>query len=412
MLFAAWLVAGLMAQDTLRLDAQAALDRAARAAYAVRAATERRGAAEAMLRQAGAWPNPLLQVVAENIGAEREVTGRSGLAGIEGQVTLTSFLPVGGGRGAAIERARAELRVAKAGSEVAAAAARADAVAAIAAADRDATLARNAAVEALDLQRFADALAHRADEGRSAGGEAARATLEAAMAATRAGRRQAEAARSAAVLTRVLGVEAGTAVVVLAPACAPVASAESGAPPDLAAAAARVDVAAAAERLARAQLFPVIEPQVGLRRTAGFSGLLLGVAFPLPLANQYGNAARAARLERAAAEADRQDLEAALAAEQRGLAAGVAAFDSAGLRFTGDWSRALDRTLTSAVARYDAGEGSLTELLDARRARLAALDDLAQWRAERRLLRARLARAAGAPIDAQTLCDATPEIVR
>ena len=232
------------------------------------------------------------------------------------------------------------------------------------------------------------------------------------MAATRAGRRQADAARSAAALTRVLGVEPGTAVVVLAPACARAAPAESGTPPDLAAAAARVDVAAAGERVARAQTLPFIEPQVGLRRTAGFSGLLLGVAFPLPLANQYGNAARAARLERAAAEADRQDLEAALAAERRGLAAGVAAFDSAGGRFTAEWSRALDRTLTSALARYDAGEGSLTELLDARRARLAALDDLAQWRAERRLLRARLARAIGAPIDARTLCDETPEIVR
>lgn len=413
MLLAAWLAASLVAQDTLRLDAQAALDRAAAAAYAVRAAAARREAAEALIRQAGAWPNPLLQVTAENIGAEREVTGRSGLPGIEGQIVLTSFLPVGAGRGAAIDRARAGLRLAAAGTEIAGTSARADAVAAIAAAERDATLARNAAAEALDLQRFADVLARRAAEGRSAGGEAARATLEAAMAGTRAARRQAEAARSAATLARVLGVAPGTPIVVAAPPCESAPSAaERGAPPDLAAATARVDVAAAAERVARAQIFPVIEPQVGLRRTAGFSGLLLGLALPLPLANQYGNAARAARLERDAAEADRRDVQATLLAEREGLTAGVAAFDSAGARFTPEWSRALDRTLTSALARFDAGEGSLAELLDARRARLAALDDLALWRAERRLLRAGLARAGGAAIDAQTLCDETPELTR
>jgi outer membrane protein TolC len=54
--------------------------------------------------------------------------------------------------------------------------------------------------------------------------------------------------------------------------------------------------------------------------------------------------------------------------------------------------------------------GTLAELLDARRARLAALDDLATWRAERRTARARVARLTGAPLDAALLCDDLPPV--
>jgi outer membrane protein TolC len=65
----------------------------------------------------------------------------------------------------------------------------------------------------------------------------------------------------------------------------------------------------------------------------------------------------------------------------------------------------LERAVRSAESRYAAGEGTLVELLDTRRARLALLTEYEEWRSAQRVARARKARLSGNPIDAEMLCD-------
>jgi outer membrane protein TolC len=155
---------------------------------------------------------------------------------------------------------------------------------------------------------------------------------------------------------------------------------------------------------------PDLVPQVGVRRTAGVTGLFVGLGTEIPVFGGPRDLGRASRLEAEAADAERQGLALQLAAERRAAEAELSLLDAAGRRFDGDWRSALERTVSAAQARYDAGEGTLAELLDARRARLAALDDLATWRAERRTARARVARLTGAPLDAALLCDDLPPV--
>lgn len=406
-------LAGAVQGDTVRLTAAQALERAVAEGRSVRAAAARERAAAAMLGQARAWRNPILSVTAENLGAEREVTGRTGLAGTEGQATLHTTLTVGGDRGAAIRTAEAARRGAAAGRELSEAALRAELVDWVARADRDATLARHAAEEASDLDRFARAIALRARQGRSSGGEAARAALEATLAATNAARRAAEAAASEAQVTRLLGLPPGTPVRIETPVCGTAVGAEPSPPPELRLARAQADSAAAAVALARARAIPDLQPIAGLRRTAGFSGLLLGLSIEVPVANPGRHLIAAARADSEAVAAELDGLERRLAAERAGAGAALSIVEAAGARFTPEWLDAVQRTLVSALARYEAGEGTLAELFDARRARLAALDDFARWRAERRMARTQLARLAGNAIGPELLCDdRTMEVFR
>jgi cobalt-zinc-cadmium efflux system outer membrane protein len=397
--------------DTLHLSAAEALARAAARAPAVAAAASRVDAADARLGAARAWTDPTLSASAENVGAARAVTGQTGVAGLEGQVVLGLPVPVGGDRGAAVAEARAHARSAAAGRRLADDETREALITAVAVAERDATLQRSAASESEALERFAAALDRRAAEGRSAGGEAARARLEASLAATGLARRNAALAGSRERLAQLLGEAPATPVVVAAPRCGPAKGAPQGTgAAALALADARADAAQAAARTASARAVPDLVPQVGVRRTAGVTGLFVGLGTEIPVFGGPRDLGRASRLEAEAADAERQGLALQLAAERRAAEAELSLLDAAGRRFDGDWRSALERTVSAAQARYDAGEGTLAELLDARRARLAALDDLATWRAERRTARARVARLTGAPLDAALLCDDLPPV--
>jgi outer membrane protein TolC len=66
----------------------------------------------------------------------------------------------------------------------------------------------------------------------------------------------------------------------------------------------------------------------------------------------------------------------------------------------------------AAAARWDEGAGTLAELLEARRARLAALEEHATWAATRAASRLALARAAGHPMTATLLTDDCSGAVR
>jgi outer membrane protein TolC len=181
-------------------------------------------------------------------------------------------------------------------------------------------------------------------------------------------------------------------------------------PATLQVAAARAEAARAAARVAAARAVPDIVPQIGVRRTAGITGLFLGIGTELPLFGATRRLSQASQFEVQAADAERAGATAQLAAERRAAEAELRLLDAAGQRFDLAWRAALERTLSSAQARYDAGEGTLAELLDARRARMTALDDFATWRAERRAARARVARVTGRPLEAALLCDDLPPL--
>src|SRR6185436_13252604 len=84
--------------------------------------------------------------------------------------------------------------------------------------------------------------------------------------------------------------------------------------PDLLQARFNADAARAAADRAYAARVPDVAPIVGLRRTAGYSGLLLGVSMELPLLRSGAAAEESARFQAEAAESLRVDLERRVAA--------------------------------------------------------------------------------------------------
>ncbi|MHB1330150.1 MAG: TolC family protein [Gemmatimonadales bacterium] len=390
--------------DTVRLQASDALDRARRQAPRVAAAASRAESARHGVSAARAWRNPTLSAVAENLGVQRQTTGRDGVAGVEGQLVLSTWLPLGGEHGAAIRVARAQADAAAAGVVLAEHDAAFAVVESIALVERDRAAFEASRAESAALGRFATAMARRAQEGRTAGGDAARARLEAASASARGARIEAALVGSEATLARLLGLPVGTVLEVTATGCRHDAMAERPHAQDEAAAALAAQARAEVDRQ-RGLGVPDLVPQVGLRRTAGFSGLIVGVAVDLPVLSRGRAATAAARAEAEAREAEHRAVANRLAAERYHAEQSVALLEASRAHFGTEWQRDLVRVVTAAEARYDAGEATLAELLDARRARLAALDDYQRWRAERRIARAALARARGVPVEAWVLCD-------
>jgi len=393
--------------DTLRLSAADALQRAIGQAGPVQAAVARERAAQAGIRNARAWYNPIFNATAENIGAQEQVTGKSGLEGIEGQITLQQLFTLGGDRGAAVREAEALAGAAGAGANSARADAVVGAVAAMAIATRDARIARHSAEEAVTLDQLARAMSRRAEEGRSSGGEAARVRLELVTMRSLAARRGAVAAESEAELARRLGVPPGQPIVIEWPKCAqaPAAMPADSLPPELLQARFNVEAAQATADRAQAWRIPDIAPIAGLRRTAGYSGLLLGLSMELPLLRSGAAAHESARFQAEAAEALRADLERRVTAQRSGTDAALAVLAAAAPAFDASLLDDLDRAVRAQQSRLAQGEGTIAELLDARRARVNTLNEFAEWRAMRAELRARRARLAGRPVDAQVLCE-------
>jgi outer membrane protein TolC len=399
---------GLLQQapDTLRLDGAEALRRAVAGAPALRAAAARDSASQALVRRAGSWRNPVFSVTAENLGAEVQTTGKSGIAGIEGQMIIEQTLTLGGDRGAAVSEAQARAGAAGATWAGTDADIRLQAISAIALADRDAANARYAAQESVVLRQVAAMMSRRAAEGRSSGGDAALATLEAASAASMAARRGALAAESQAELARVVGAGPGEYVsidVATCPAPRPVVAGVR--PAELVRADFDVEAADAAVAAARAARVPDLRPSAGLRRTQGFSGLWLGLSLDIPIMPSGSASEQAARYQADAARQERDALASQVSARRAGADAALAELDGAAGLFDAQLVTDLERAIRSAESRYSAGEGTLVELLITRRARLALLTEYEEWRAAQRIARARAARLNGVLIDAEMLCD-------
>ena len=137
---------------------------------------------------------------------------------------------------------------------------------------------------------------------------------------------------------------------------------------------------------------PDLVPEIGFRRSAGFSALLLGFSLELPLLNGRGPAVTAAVAERDAVVADRAELQRATEGEIAGHRRALALLAAEAPRYDARWRDDLDAVVVAETARLELGEGSLYRLFDARRARLAALTEHEAWRENARHHQVRLAR--------------------
>jgi len=392
-------------QDTLRLPHQSLLDQAVTFPGRIAAADARASAAHDRFRVAGRLDNPTLMVQAENLGMQESVTGKRGLEGTEGQVVLSLPMALGGDRGARRELASATRDAFAADRDLVAAEVRESVLLAMIDWEHERSLLEATGAERDALVALAEAMTARAREGRDASSDAALTRLEAAAARSRHARQQAAASAANARLAAFLDLPVGTPIDLEPLACS------AGPdltvferPADLAARDAAVRSAAAGAALARAARVPDLHPQVGLRRSGGFSGLLVGLSLELPVFNSGGAAARAAALEARAAESDRaafvRAFDGEVVAHRRALANLLTFTDL----HDATWRDDLETVVLAEERRLEVGEGSLYRLFDARRARLDALTEHETWRDAVRRHQVRLARLGFAPLSAALLC--------
>lgn len=391
--------------DTVRITPAAMLARADSVSGQLQAATARSRAADAAAIAFGKSANPTFKVVAENLGAQFNTTGRDGFAGTDGQATLALPLALGGDLGARRAQGAAQAAQARNERSLTGANLHMSVLLAIAAWERERAVLEASAHEVVALENLAAARTARAAQGRDAVSDGALARMEATAAKSRHARQLAMAARANATLAALVGVPEGTAVAVAEVACEVSTGPDrKGSPVDLAVLDSRLEAATAAVALARSMRIPDLVPEVGYRRTAGYSGLLLGFSLELPLFNGGGAQLSAREFERDATAADRlamvQSLGGEIAGEQRALElllAGAPPHDSA-------WRADLRAAVAAEMTRLEVGEGSLFRLFDARRARLASLTEYQAWLLEVRSRRIRLARLGHGELDASLLC--------
>lgn len=397
--------------DTVFLEPDSAVSLLLGTASEWRAAVDRARAAEARVRVAGAFLDPQITAAAENLGAQEATTGEPGIQGIEGQILLLLPLRLGGDRGAERSEAEAHLVAARAQADALRADRLLDLVESWSALDRDRLLARVAREEVLYLEAFQSALDAQRATGEASEGEAARAALAYARAVAALAAAEADLARQEVETARLLGLDPAESTVIRDRSCPSLPPDEPGdtlpPPPEAALAQALEDAGMAGIDVARANRIPDLEAQTGLRRSGGNSALWLGVTFSLPV-----TARTHARVEAAEADADalrvegevlRRQVQANLAASRRRLEA----LESAGRRFDDRWSAALNTSVQATDALFRLGEGTIVELLDSRRARLAAIVDYAAWRAQLLLARAEVIRWSRGDMGPEILC--TPE---
>lgn len=392
--------------DTVTLPPAAYLERVVVDGPGVTAAALRADAAVHDALQAGAWANPDLAITVDNVGAQTEVTGLSGAEGLEGQAVLSFVVPVGGDRGGRFERGLGLADEAAALARATRLDAVTAAVGAVAAAQRDARLAEGIRGELDALEALGAALGAQAERGRAAEADAARARLETTTVREAWARAGAAAAAAGVDVARRAGFGVDDAVRVAAVACGAPPGDDGGGSPVIDAAEARLRVARGGEALAGGERIPDLRPEFGVRRTMGVEALYAGLAVSLPFFDRGSRRVQGARAYLAAAEADARDTRARIDAETTAARRAFEALDAVRPDFAAPgWDADLQRVVDAARARLDLGEGTLAELLDARRARLRALEARERWAAEWRASRARLAALEGREPTADLFCD-------
>lgn len=383
-------------------------------APSVGAAVLRRTGAEDRASAAGRWNAPSLEVVVQNVGNLEGMSGSTGVRGLEGDVALALPVPLGGERFWAREGARAALEAAVLEERQAVSVARAAGLDQLVVALEARARAETAEVEREGMQQLAGALALQAAEGMTSEGDAARARLAAVQAATRAARRRADAARAVARTAPWLGLAPTSDFRVALPescmapgaggVATPLGRIAARELPGALAAEFRAREAEAAGREARAAALPDLQPLVGFRREGGESAAILGIQVGLPIPGRERTVARAADREARARALEHRWTAKEVEAAHSGARAALDLLEAAGAGFDSAWLQALDRTVEGATARFEAGEGSLVDLLESRRARLEALDDFESWKAELRTERLRVAALEGGPVDVNLFC--------
>ncbi len=404
-LMMAILVQGGQTADTVALSAGEAVALALEAAPAIESAALRLESSRQSARQSEAWTNPSLVVSADNLGRIQETTGGSGISGVEGQAVLTFGLPLGGQRSSRIALGRAGVVTSEFEQLVAHADVEYALTRAVSVEERDRRIWEYAAGAARTMVGLADQLRLQAAEGRTSDGEAARARLAAVTATSVARQREAEWVRSRSELNRWLGLSPQTVVSIEMPICVAPDQGLAEDPPDLRAAEARVSAADAATRVASSSRSREVQPLVGLRRVQRTTALYLGIGLNLAVFDRKGGSIASAESDRGVAAQELRLARSVIEARRVGALDALAALDAAGRSFTVEWVEALDRTREAAQVRYEAGEGTLIELLDGQRAAFDAQAEFERWKAEWRIARAEVQRLSGDPTGNGSLCD-------
>jgi len=392
--------------DTLRISTSQAVELALEGSPRLASVREEAEGARAMVRQAWAFPNPSLSAEAENLGALEATSGVPGREGIQGTVSVGIPLSLGGLRGARMEVAEAELalsrtRVEREEVEVGVELARAVIQVEEARARLGAATGEEMAL--LELLRAMDA---RARDGEVSRGEAARTRLEWTRARARLARAEAAAAVAAAGLSQALNLPVGAPVQVLLPeVCAPPSPGRED--PGVAWTSLFVDRLRVQEgdvAVIRRERVPRIVPQVGWRRDSGFSALAVGFGVELPLLDRRGGQVEAARARVRASQEDLRGAQLLWSWERSLWRERARALGTAGEAFDAEWQEALQVTAAAAEAAFREGEGTLEQLLQARRVRLESLEEAAAWEAELRQARTSWYRAEGWMPDDALFC--------
>ncbi|MBK9550391.1 MAG: TolC family protein [Gemmatimonadetes bacterium] len=370
-----------------------------------------RSARDAQLRQAGAYPNPVVEGVAENVAPSAALRPFSGVGGVvqsQTTVTLSQLIELGGERSARREAATAQRDVATADYDLARLAAQADAT--------QAFLAVYVAQEAVALADQTVQLAQsaetnvgaRVEAGDLAPIESTRAAVVRAAAAVELARARRDLAMHRERLAAMWGSSTATFGRAVGDLPTPLE------PPVLSALAARLPEAPQAIRraalvrsdrgllaLERAKRIPDVALAAGLRRFGDLQGqaYVVGATLTLPLFDRNGGGiaeavARVAKAEETS-RADQLHAGVAVAAAHR---AAQTAFDEL---------RALDTTvLPGAIAAFDAvtegfrlGKFGYLDVLEVQRTLIASKGQRLRALLDYYHATAELERLLGSPID-------------
>ncbi|MFY9460796.1 MAG: TolC family protein [Pseudomonadota bacterium] len=341
-------------------------------------------AAAADAAQAGAWLNPRLDAVVENLGAPAS----GGQSQRQNTYTLTQPLELMGKRGARIEAGERNILVAQSRqrqAQVAFAYELALAYATVEAAQARAGLAKE------DLSRATDdvnAAKAQVKAGKEAGLRLAQA--QASASATQAARQAAEAdvVQALARLSALVGSSepyTGISESLLTKAQAP-AAALAGETPAVATARAEREALEAQARVEQKRWLPEVGLSAGLRRYGwtSESGYVIGISTSIPIFDRNSSAVVAANERIAAAEARLAAASFAAEATRRSAQAQSSAAEQRLIAAT-EGERAASEAYRLGRIGYDSGKTSLMELLAIRR----TLSDAKGLTIEARLARVR-----------------------
>lgn len=367
------LAAGLLAVRAFAAEAPltlpAAIERALGANPGLRAAASELAAHEGAIMQAGALPNPELELLRE--GRERSKRTSTAQLGIP--------FELGGKRAARVDAARRERELALAGAETLRAQVRADTIAAwyelLAAGERQRLADELAALG----ERASSVAARRVDTGKASPLEATRARVAQSALQIDAIQARRDVANARIRLAALWGGDSATLVIatpehIEAPEAVPLAqlAARLEMAPDLRRARAGVAHRQSLVRVEQARRIPDVTLIVGTQRETTNEGAderraVLGVTVPLPLFNRNGGAVLESlrRVDKARDEAQGEGLrlQAELAQAHARL---LAAIEEAAL---------IDREVVpgarqawqAATRGYELGKFGLLEVLDAQR---------------------------------------------